>query len=161
MPAYKEMETGVDEAEAKRLTESLGLDKCPRPAEPRPSASELDRCGSRGKPVSVEELIQIFQQHGISLELDEDTCDPRPLPLSPDTPRPACHAGGRGLSPVAPVLDCPNRHAVRGEVRRPSKIKCRSASRSRIATRAAHGVPAGVQVGVRTAGVSGAGQPVG
>jgi hypothetical protein len=98
MAAYKPLEAGLDEAEIKRLTKSLGLDKCPRQAEPRPSASELDRCGSRGKPVSVEELIQIFRRHGISLELDEETCmtpvKERGRGYDPD----ATNAGPTGLS---------------------------------------------------------------
>jgi hypothetical protein len=98
MAAYKPLEAGFDEAELKRLTESLGLDKCPGQAEPRPSASELDRCGSRGKPVSLEELIRIFRRHGISLELDEDTCvmpvKERGRAYDPD----ATNAGPSGLS---------------------------------------------------------------
>lgn len=96
--AYAEAQTDLDPTETKRLTESLGLDDCPGDAEPRPSAVKLDRCRSRGTPVSVGELIQILRRHGISLELDEDTCvmpaGERGRGYDPD----ATNAGPTGLS---------------------------------------------------------------
>ncbi len=76
MAAYEPLESSVDQAEAKRLTEALGLDRCSdgRKEESRLSPAELARCGSRGEPVSVQELVDIFRSHGLSLSIDEHTC---------------------------------------------------------------------------------------
>jgi hypothetical protein len=46
--------------------------------------------------------------------------NPRQSPLSPQAPRPACHAGGRGFEPVAPVSRLP---CIRGTYQRASDLE--------------------------------------
>lgn len=76
MRAYESVAAGIDEKEAERLTERLGLSECGgKPAaEKRLSADELARCGSRGKPVSLTQLVEVFRKNGITLDIDEETC---------------------------------------------------------------------------------------
>ena len=72
---YEELGKGIDEKEAERLAKAVGLDRCPKEkGEPALTAAQLERCGSRGKPVSVQALVDIFRAHEISLAIDEHTC---------------------------------------------------------------------------------------
>jgi hypothetical protein len=75
MRAYESGAAGIDVKEAERVTERLGLTECGKPApEKGLSSAELSRCGSRGAPVTVQKLVEVFRANGISLEIEEETC---------------------------------------------------------------------------------------
>jgi hypothetical protein len=54
--------------------------------------------------------------------------DPRLLPASPELGRPACHAGGRGSSPVAPVKAPANWHVLLSPSVRPRRFRAANGS---------------------------------
>lgn len=74
---YEELDKGGDETEDARLEKAVGLDKCGRTpgeaGEPL-TAAQLERCASKGRPVSLQTLVDTFQAHGISLVIEEHTC---------------------------------------------------------------------------------------
>jgi hypothetical protein len=79
MAAYEDAAASVDEKEAERLTRELGLESCMSPApddEPADgvSTAEFDACADRGEPVSLRDLVRAARDHGISLEIDRNTC---------------------------------------------------------------------------------------
>ena len=100
MRASQAAAQGIDGVEAERLGKVLGLDQCEEPddAEERLSASELAQCGTRGAPVSLQKLVDVFRANDISLEIQEDTCSisekARVEGARPD----ATNAGPSGLS---------------------------------------------------------------
>lgn len=78
MEAYSAALAPAADEESERLEKRLGLDQCM--SEPddagskRLSSDELRRCGSRGAPVSLQTLVDVFQEHDLSLEIQEPTC---------------------------------------------------------------------------------------
>lgn len=75
MRAYESIAAGIDEEEAERVSERLGLSDCGRPKPEKGLGPEaLTRCGSRGSPVTVQELVDVFREHGITLDIKEQTC---------------------------------------------------------------------------------------
>jgi hypothetical protein len=75
MRAYESAASGVDDKEAARLSERLGVSECMNP-EPTLGLSEeaLARCGSRGSPVTLQELVDVAREHGVTLDIQEETC---------------------------------------------------------------------------------------
>ena len=75
MRAYESATTGFDDKEAARLSERLGMSQCMNP-EPTLGLSEeaLARCGSRGSPVTLQEFVDVSREHGITLDIQEETC---------------------------------------------------------------------------------------
>ena len=98
--SYEAATAGIDEKEADRLGKVLGLEQCDESEddEARPTAAELARCGARGAPVSLHELVDVFRANDISLAIQEDTCSiseqARVEGARPD----ATNAGPSGLS---------------------------------------------------------------
>ena len=76
MRAYETAGAGVDTAESERLVARLGLDQCEKKAEEaaRLSEEELERCGARGEPVTLAELVTVFRENGVTLDIQEDVC---------------------------------------------------------------------------------------
>ena len=70
-----------DEKKFERLTAQLGLTECAKqadeianPPDPRPSSAELARCGARGNPVTLAELVKVFRANRVTLDIDESAC---------------------------------------------------------------------------------------
>jgi hypothetical protein len=76
MRAYESIGAGTDTAELERLARRLGLEQCEQKAKEaaRLSEEELARCGGRGEPVTLAELVAVFRENGITLDIQEDVC---------------------------------------------------------------------------------------
>jgi hypothetical protein len=75
MRAYESAATGVDDKEAARVSERLGVSECMKPERTKGLGEEaLARCGSRGSPVTLQELVDVSREHGITLDIQEETC---------------------------------------------------------------------------------------
>lgn len=76
MRAYELAANGVEDKEAARVSERLALSECMKP-EPKLGLSEeaLAQCGSRGSPVTLQEFVDVAREHGITLDIQEETCD--------------------------------------------------------------------------------------
>lgn len=75
MRAYESAATGVDDKEADRVSERLGVSECMKPERTKGLSEEaLARCGSRGSPVALQELVDVARGHGITLDIQEETC---------------------------------------------------------------------------------------
>lgn len=75
MRAYESAATGVDDKEADRVSERLGVSECMKPERTKGLSEEaLARCGSRGSPVTLQELVDVALEHGITLDIQEETC---------------------------------------------------------------------------------------
>lgn len=75
--------SAAEDAELELLSGRLGLGRCDaeRRAAQQLSAEELARCGSRGKPVTLQELVDVFRANGITLAIDTRACrDPDGVP---------------------------------------------------------------------------------
>jgi hypothetical protein len=102
MREFDAMAEGVDEKEAERLTKQLGLDQCENGGASanagRLSADELARCGSRGAPVTLARLVEVFRANGVTLDIDERTCASSPKKRSDAALPDATNGGPSGLS---------------------------------------------------------------
>lgn len=57
------------------LVTSVGVVGCGDTAgETRVDAETLARCGARGSPVTLSQLVEVFREHEVTLSIDEDTC---------------------------------------------------------------------------------------
>jgi hypothetical protein len=75
MRAYESAATGLDDKEAARLSERLGVSECMKPKRTKGLSEEaLARCGSRGSPVTLQELVDVAREHEITLDIKEETC---------------------------------------------------------------------------------------
>ena len=106
MREFEALAAADDKKEAIRLEKSLGLDRCKKKrGEERLSAGELRRCGSRGSPVTIAKLVEVFRANGITLDIDEETCrssaQERAAAALPD----ATNAGPSGLDEAYEVWE--------------------------------------------------------
>ena len=68
---------------------------------PGPDQTLLDRCGSRGAPVTLATLIEVARANGVTLDVDRRGCErPASDPNLPD----ATNAGPSGLKPAPGVF---------------------------------------------------------
>jgi hypothetical protein len=78
MEAYDSVAQSIDEKKGERLIEQLGLGPCEEASggggEERLGAAALARCGARGSPISLAELVKTFRANGITLDIDERAC---------------------------------------------------------------------------------------
>ena len=76
MRAYETAGAGIDTAESERLVAHLGLDQCEKKAEEAARLSERNSsgCGARSEPVTLAELVTVFRENGVTLDIQEDVC---------------------------------------------------------------------------------------
>lgn len=77
MAAYEAAIPNLDEEEAEQLGKRLGIDTCMNADEPDPDSltdEELATCGARGAPVTLSQLVDVFRENGITLDIQEDVC---------------------------------------------------------------------------------------
>ena len=96
--AYESAAVGIDEKEAERVAERLGLTECTRPeTAKRLSEEALARCGSRGSPMTLQEFVDLAREHGITLDIQEETCGKAEAEKVPGFDSDATNAGRSGL----------------------------------------------------------------
>ena len=98
MRAYESAANGVDKKEADRVSKRPGVSECVKPEPAKGLGVEaLVRCGSRGSPVTLQELVDVARQHGITLDIQEVTCDKTKGEKVPGFDSDATNGGPGGL----------------------------------------------------------------
>jgi hypothetical protein len=98
MRAYESAATEVNDKEAARVSERLGVSECMKPERTKGLSEEaLARCGSRGSPVTLQELVDVAREHGITLDIQEETCGKAEGEKAPGFDSDATNGGPGGL----------------------------------------------------------------